>query len=119
MLAGGGVGRIALRGQDAPTLRPINFALRGDMLIFRTGEGTVLAAAHRGESASFEIDDIDAMEHTGWSVIAVGKLAELSADDENRRLPLRSWASGEKDRFVGLFIGEVSGLRIPAGRGNR
>jgi nitroimidazol reductase NimA-like FMN-containing flavoprotein (pyridoxamine 5'-phosphate oxidase superfamily) len=118
-LQGVAVGRIAMRGEDAPEMRPINFVLRGDDVIIRTGDGLILAAAQRGESAGFEIDDIDPIEHTGWSVIVTGKLFELPTDEEHLSLPLRPWASGLKDRFVGLAMDRISGLRIPPGRGNR
>lgn len=119
-LGRGGIGRIALRGGEAaPTLRPVNFVLRDDVVIIRTGDGSILASARRGEAVSFEIDEIDALEHTGWSVVAVGKLTELPTNESNLKLPVRPWASGAKDRFVGLSIESVTGMRIPAGRGNR
>ena len=61
----GGVGRIAMRGDEAPELRPVNFVLRDDVLILRTGDGSIMTAARRSEAASFEIDGIDPFEHTG------------------------------------------------------
>jgi nitroimidazol reductase NimA-like FMN-containing flavoprotein (pyridoxamine 5'-phosphate oxidase superfamily) len=115
----GGVGRLALRGRDAPELRPVNFALRDDQLIIRTGDGSILAAARAGEAAGFEIDEIDRLEHTGWSVVATGKLSELESDAANLALPLRPWASGRKDFFVAVSLDRVTGLRIPPGRGNQ
>lgn len=117
-LRAGGVGRIAMRGEhpeDAPELRPVNFALRDDRLVIRTGDGTILTAARRGEAASFEIDGIDPFEHTGWSVIVAGRLGELAAGD----VSLRAWASGRKENLVGLSLERVTGMRIPPGRGNR
>jgi hypothetical protein len=88
-------------------------------VLIRTGEGTILAAADRGEPASFEIDAIDPVEHTGWSIVVNGKLREYVEARQGPAPPLRAWASGVKDRFVTLRIDEVSGLRIPAGRGKR
>lgn len=108
-----------MRGEDAPEMRPVNFTLRDGNVIIRTGDGAILAAAQRGEAAGFEIDDIDRLEHTGWSVVVTGKLFELPTDDDHLALPLRPWASGRKDRFVGLTLDRISGLRIPPGRGNR
>lgn len=119
-LGEGGVARIAIQGPVAPEMRPVNFALVDDThLVIRTGDGAILKAAQRGEGAGFEIDEIDRLEHTGWSVVVVGKLFEIPTDDEHLALPLRPWASGRKDRFVGLSLDRVSGLRIPPGRGNR
>jgi len=119
LLSEGSVGRLAMRGAEAPAIRPVNFILRLDRVVVRTGDGEILEAARRGEAASFEIDAIEPLEHTGWSVVVVGKLAELPTDAAHLALPLRPWASGQKDRFVGLSLDRVSGMRIPAGRGNR
>jgi hypothetical protein len=115
----GGVGRLAMRGVEAPELRPVNFALCDEQLVIRTGDGSILAAARAGEAASFEIDEIDRLEHAGWSVVATGKLSELEPSAANFALPLRPWASGRKDYFVALSLDWVTGLRIPPGRGNR
>ena len=115
----GGLGRIALPAAGAPILRPVNFALHGDRVLIRTGEGTILAAAERGDPTSFEIDDIDPLEHTGWSVVVVGKLRAYDAAREGAAPPVRAWAIGIKDSLVVVEIDELSGLRIPSGRGNR
>jgi nitroimidazol reductase NimA-like FMN-containing flavoprotein (pyridoxamine 5'-phosphate oxidase superfamily) len=119
LLGRGGVGRLAMRGDQAPEIRPVNYVLRGNLLIFRTGDGSILASARDGEAASFEIDEIDRLEHTGFSVIGRGRLSVLPTDDGMLALPVRPWASGQKDRFVGLSLDHVTGLRIPPGRGNR
>jgi nitroimidazol reductase NimA-like FMN-containing flavoprotein (pyridoxamine 5'-phosphate oxidase superfamily) len=119
LLQPGGVGCIGLPDRGAPLLRPVNFALQGDALVIRTGHGRIMEAAQRTDPASLESQAIDPLEHTGWSVIVTGKLAELPTDAVTLGLPLRAWASGRKDRFVALTLDEVSGLRIPAGRGNR
>ena len=78
------VGRLAMRGTDAPEIRPVNFLWREGQLVIRTGDGGILAAARRAEHASFETDSIDALEHSGWSVIVTGVLSELPSDDAHR-----------------------------------
>ena len=118
-LAEGGVGRIALATDGAPTIRPVNFALYQGAIVVRTGEGSLIRAAERGAGASFEIDQIDLHEHTGWSVVVEGKMGLAPEDEALHRLPLRAWASGVKDRHVCLSMDAISGLVIPPGRGNR
>jgi len=115
----GGVGRIALPCSGAPILRPVNFALHEGHVLIRTGEGTILSASDRGDPVSFEIDGIDALEHTGWSVIVIGKLRSYHEDREGPAPPLRAWASGVKERLVVVHIDELTGMCIPPGRGNR
>jgi nitroimidazol reductase NimA-like FMN-containing flavoprotein (pyridoxamine 5'-phosphate oxidase superfamily) len=119
LLAQGGVGRIALPSVGAPILRPVNFALHEDQILIRTGEGTILTSADRREPVSFEIDASDALHHTGWSVVAVGKLREFREEREGPAPPLRAWAGGVKERLVVVHIDELSGMRIPPGRGSR
>lgn len=119
LLSETGVGRLAMPGEGAPDLRPVNFVLDGHAIIVRTGEGRILDAARRGDAAALEIDDVDPLEHTGWSVVVTGTIRERIADEATRALPLRPWGSGQKDRFVSLSLESVSGRRIPPGRGNR
>lgn len=119
LLAPGGVGCLGVPGDGAPVLRPVNFAIHDGALVVRTGEGPILDAAARGDHAAFETDGIDRLEHTGWSVVVTGRISELPADDATLALPLRAWASGRRDRFVGISLDHVSGRQIPAGRGNR
>lgn len=108
-----------MRGEEAPEIRPVNFALRDAQVIVRTGDGSILEAARRAEPAAFEIDTIDRLEHTGWSVVVQGRLSELPTNHENLDLTLRAWASGQKNCFIGLSLDRVTGMRIPPGRGNR
>ena len=131
LLRAGGVGIIALRGVEAPVLRPVNFALherssngarpaavevlRNSCLLIRTGEGRILEAAIGGEPASFVISAIDGLEHTGWSVVVTGRLVDRSRVEGIDAVPLRPWARAEKNRFVGLSIEEISGRRIAGG----
>ena len=119
MLQQAGVGRICVPGETAPEIRPVNFVLHERAIVVRTAEGMLLDAARRGVDAAFEIDGIDRLEHTGWSVIATGTLRELPSDERIRALPLRAWASGDKDCFVALSIKDLSGRRVLSGRGRR
>jgi len=119
LLSAAGIGRLAMPGRSFPELRPVNFVLDGDVLVVRTGEGTILQTARRGDPVALEIDGIDRLEHTGWSVVVTGTLRERPADGVTRALPLRPWGSGKKDYFVSISLESVSGRRIPAGRGNR
>ena len=111
-LRAGGVGTLALRGVEAPVLRLVNFAVHQGWIIIRTGEGQIFEAAGRSEPASFVISDVDRLEHSGWSVVVTGKLAELSSLGFVESIPLRPWAKADKNQFVGLFINEISGRSI-------
>ena len=111
-LRAGGVGILALCGVSAPVLRPVNFAVYEGWIVIRTGEGQILEAAHGAEPASFAVSGVDRFEHTGWSVVVTGKLAERSSLGAISEVPLRPWARAEKHHLVGLSIEQISGRRI-------
>jgi len=119
-LGRGGVGRLAIRSEGAPEIRPVNFLLHEGELIVRTGGGgSLYRAAEGAEAAAFEIDGLSPLDHTGWSVVVSGKLRALGADPALRDLRLRAWASGTKDCFIALSLDRISGITIPPGRGKR
>jgi nitroimidazol reductase NimA-like FMN-containing flavoprotein (pyridoxamine 5'-phosphate oxidase superfamily) len=68
LLAGEEVGRLAMGTGGAPVLLPVNSALDGETLVFRTDPGTKLDHAGQGPVA-FEIDglDRDARSAGAWS----------------------------------------------------
>lgn len=112
LLAGGGVGLIALPGSGAPEMRPVNFALQDHRLVLRTGVGQILDAARRGDPAAFAIVAADRFEHTGWSVVVQGRLEECPPGDRAFDAPVRPWARASKDAVVALSIEQISGRRL-------
>ena len=112
------VGRVAVTVGALPAIFPVNFALSDGAVVFRTGEGTKLAAATDHAVVAFEVDDWDPLEHTGWSVLAVGKASVVDDPDQVSRLsrlPLAPWAGGTREHFVSMPIEFVSGRRIDHG----
>lgn len=112
LLEAGGVGLIALLGDEAPELRPVNFMLHAGRLVLRTGRGRIFEGAGRREPASFAIISADRFEHSGWSVFVQGRLEICGPDDEALRAAVRPWARAVKDEVVALSIEHVSGRRL-------
>ena len=115
LMARASVGRVGVTVGALPAIFPVNFALSDGAVVFRTGEGTKLAAATDQAVVAFEVDDWDPVEHTGWSVLAVGKACVVDDPDEVarlRRLPLGPWAGGTREHFVWMPVEFVSGRRI-------
>jgi hypothetical protein len=109
------IGRVLVSVQALPAAFPVNFALLGDDVVVRTNSGTKLDAAMRSAVVGFEVDEIDPVDHTGWSVLVVGPAqevvdpAELAAVD---RLPLRPWGPVEPDHVMRIRSELVSGRRL-------
>ena len=114
-LARARLGRVGVTIGALPAILPVNYALLDGDIVFRTGEGTKLRAALERAVVAFEIDGIDEIERSGWSVLVVGHAStiRLAHDLEAaRRLVLRPWAPGDRDRYVRITTGMISGRRI-------
>lgn len=118
LLAAGCVGRLGIIAGASPAIFPVNYRLDGDAIIFRTDPGTKLGAGPRSP-ACFEIDGIDHEHHMGWSVIATGRLEELTPYNlflfaQAKALGVVPWAAGEKAHWMRLIAERLSGRRIRA-----
>ncbi|MDY7105838.1 MAG: pyridoxamine 5'-phosphate oxidase family protein [Actinomycetota bacterium] len=115
LLASNQVGRLAVNIAGRPDVFPINYALDGETIVFRTEGGTKLAGALLGSGVAFEVDEIDVAARTGWSVVVHGEAQEigdveglLDAED----LPLDVWSPATKSRWVRIVPSEISGRRL-------
>ena len=73
LLARGTVGRIALRTERGLRIFPVNYALDGDDVVFRTAPYGVIANNAHGAEVAFEVDQLEEGLRTGWSVVAAGR----------------------------------------------
>ncbi|HZT64752.1 MAG TPA: pyridoxamine 5'-phosphate oxidase family protein [Acidimicrobiales bacterium] len=110
LLASQHVGRVGVSVGSLPAIFPVNYAVDGDQVLFRTGEGTKLAVAVSGAVVAFETDWFDSFSHEGWSVLVVGRAEVVPEGDDKARV--RAWAPGERDRLVSIRAELVSGRRI-------
>lgn len=108
------VGRVAVTVGALPAVFPVNHCLVDGEVYFRTGAGTKLAAATRNAAVAFEVDDFDTFEHSGWSVLIIGRSSEVAGDDLAALEPLRvrPWAHGGRTHVIRIAADFVSGRRI-------
>jgi hypothetical protein len=116
LLARDDVGRLAIVIGATPAIFPMNHVVDGRTIVFRTDPGTKLAQVGRSRAA-FEVDQIDRDTRTGWSVVAVGRLEELTRFDaaalaRAQALPVDPWAGGDKDHWLRLIVDRVTGRRL-------
>lgn len=115
LLRGRSVGRVAYTDHALPAIAPVNYAVDGETIVFRTAVGTRLAAGTTDTVVAFEVDEADPVLREGWSVVVVGVASEVVGTSANLRaveLALASWAGGERNRFVRVTPTFVSGRRI-------
>ncbi len=116
LLASATLGRIGVSSGALPVVLPVNFCVDSDHILIRTSTGTKLDAALRDSVVAFEVDDFDAMYHSGWSVVVTGVAHVVDDADRLRELehaPLTRWAPmREDDHIVSISTELVSGRRL-------
>jgi uncharacterized protein len=116
-LAQGAVGRVAITAQALPAIVPVNYALDARAIVFRTRTDGMLARACDGNVVAFEVDQLAQDGRAGWSVLVVGVGTLLFGSDALRALELNvaSAAGEDRDQFISIAIGRISGRRIGDG----
>jgi nitroimidazol reductase NimA-like FMN-containing flavoprotein (pyridoxamine 5'-phosphate oxidase superfamily) len=124
LLAGNTFGRLAISyHSEVPMIRPVNYVFdeRSQSIIFRTDFGSKLQGVIVSSRAAFEIDGVDYVHRTGWSVIVSGTVERVTNDLELERigkLGLQAWGPGEKPHWARIRVWTVSGRRITSGEGD-
>ena len=109
------VGRLAVAVGTQPDIFPINYVVDHGTVVFRTAEGTKLAAAVLGRGVAFEIDGYDADAGDAWSVVVKGRATEIERMQDvfdALDLPLFPWHASPKHRFVRIEPEDISGRRF-------
>lgn len=111
------VGRIGVSVRALPVILPVNFALVGENIVFRTIPGTKLDAATANAVVAFEVDSYAPDGTFGWSVLVQGVSSEITDRGELLALasiPLRSWALDDRTatRLVRIESSFISGRRF-------
>jgi len=109
------VGRLAVAIMNQPDIFPVNHIVDHGSLVFRTAEGTKLAAAVLGTGVAFEVDGYDAAKGVAWSVVVKGRAVEIQRIHEllaATDLPLFPWQAAPKGRFVRIEPDSVTGRRF-------
>jgi len=107
------VGRLAVVVSNRPDIFPLNFVVDHGTIVFRTNEGTKLAAAVLGTAVAFEVDA--EVAGAAWSVVLKGVAVEIQQMYElfdALDLPLYPWQLAPKHRFVRIVPDEVTGRRF-------
>lgn len=116
LLATTSLGRVAFLVDGRPEVLPVNYAVDGANVVFRTGQDTVLNKVAM-QVVAFEVDQIDEMTHTGWSVVAQGVAQDVTnaidtTSERLRGLSLVTWAPGERHRWLRVNADRVTGRRL-------
>lgn len=109
------VGRLAFLHDDEVLVLPVNHHVDGFDIYFRTAPGSKLDAARLGAAATFEVDGHDELTRTGWSVLATGRVEEVTPieDAHLARARLTPWADGvARDHWLVVRSHRITGRMI-------
>ncbi|MDT7700130.1 MAG: hypothetical protein QOJ30_2455 [Pseudonocardiales bacterium] len=114
LLRGTVIGRVVFTDSALPAAQPVTYLLDGEEIVFRTGQGTKLAAAARNAVIAFEVDDLDVDTRTGWSVLGVGRSYEVTEPrrwaDLAARMP-EPWIPASVAHVIAVPLSRLSGRR--------
>ena len=115
LLQEGVIGRVVYTTGAMPAAQPVNYAMDGDEIIFRTEGGTKMELAVTNAVVAFEIDEIDAATRSGWSVLAVGEAYQISNPERlgslQERIP-QPWAAGRSVYTIAIPTTQLTGRRL-------
>ncbi len=115
LLEPGGIGRVGFASAGGIMMLPVNFAVSGRAIIFRTAPDTLLAL-YADSPVSFEADRVDEARHEGWSVLVHGHAHKVTDEREVTRLEdrtgLEPWAAGARDVYVRIAPTRITGRRL-------
>jgi len=115
------VGRIGFSGRYGPVVVPVNYKVVDGSVVFRTAVGSPLVEDLRTGIAdaeykvAFEIDELDPVARTGWSVMIQGGAHHVDDEPELATVlgaGIEPWAGGEREQYVRIKPTFISGRRI-------
>jgi uncharacterized protein len=114
-LAKASVVRVVLPTDRLPAIVPVCAAVRGEAVVFRTGRETLLART-AGADVAVQADHIDLNARTGWTVVARGRLEEVTHPQECAVIHglVEPLVPGSSNVCLRLPLTDVSGRRIVA-----
>jgi uncharacterized protein len=112
LLAGENVGRVVYTDGALPAITPVNYALSGRRILFRTVLDSRLAHGVIDAVVAFEVDHLDSASSTGWSVVVTGVGRPFTPGADAAAPDVRPWVGGERNQLVCITPGRITGRRI-------
>lgn len=112
LLASHQVGRVAYCDDLGPVVLPVNYVVDKGTVLLQVSPHSTLALNLRSARASFEIDEFDDYNQSGWSVLVRGDAEYVDpAEVPDDPRPV-AWAEGERTFHVRITPHDISGRRL-------
>lgn len=110
LLEGSSLGRLAYTQRDLTVIRPARHVWEYGRLVVRTPASAAAVPA----TATYHVDEIRAVQGTGWTVTASGPAEVITDRDEaaHYRRTLSGWTHGPHDTILRIHPKTVTGFRL-------
>jgi hypothetical protein len=119
LLSGVTYGRVVFTYKALPAIRPVNHIVRHNEVIIRSHLGSAMvSAAADGAVVAYEADEIDPVDHLGWSVVVTGHARLVTDPDliDYYQSQLRPWVDElPMDYLVHIESELVTGFELADG----
>ncbi|MEW2166045.1 pyridoxamine 5'-phosphate oxidase family protein [Streptomyces sp. NPDC007084] len=113
------IGRVVHTQNALPAVLPVNFSLDAQFaVVLRTSAESELVRSIDGVVVAFEVDAVDSVTHSGWSVVVTGHATLVDDPDEHQHLTRtgpRSWIASPQDVFIRIASELVTGRELGEG----
>ncbi|MDH2412769.1 pyridoxamine 5'-phosphate oxidase family protein [Nocardioides sp. CER19] len=107
------VARVAWSGPDGTAIVPVNYTVTHQSLWFRTQPYSALGRQVHGGRVAVEVDHVDHVDKSAWSVVAIGTAQVVDGDEvPDSVLQMRVWVPGPRSLVVRVDPVEVTGRRL-------
>ena len=109
------IGRVLFSQQALPAIRLVNHVVDDQAVVIRTHAGAaLLGSAHDGAVVAYEMDEVDLVRRSGWSVTMTGVATLVTEPAEQRRYRelVHPCVGGRMDQVVRISIDYLTGLRL-------
>ena len=108
------VGRVVWNGSKGPMVVPVNFVVDDRRVILHSSPYSELVRDADDSRVVFEVDEVDPVTRSGWSVLLRGR-AHVAFHDPHESLPdVDTWAEGSRRLTIVIEVDEVTGRRVAA-----
>ena len=105
------VGRVGWQGSGGPTIVPVNYVIDERAVIFRTAPYTDLGREGAVQEVAFQVDDLDPVARSGWSVLVRGR-RRLDPEAYGKAPRPEVWVGGSRWLVLRIEARTISGRRL-------
>ena len=108
------VGRVGWQGSAGPTIVPVNYVIDERAVVIRTAPFTDLGREGVVREVAFEVDDLDPVARSGWSVLVRGR-RRLDPEAYGKTPRPEVWVGGSHWLVLRIEARTISGRRLSSG----